>query len=153
MKQFIKENVFSILFLSFMGLMLILLGRIMIQEFSVHATQKHLVSTQDRVRCLEHFGWQVDITSEVEESAYIPEEFDNVWMRYNEIQRMSGFDLLPYRGKSALRYTYRVLNFPGDPQVEAFVNLYVLDGNMIAGDCMTVALDGFMLPVDIRSVP
>ncbi len=153
MKQFVKENIYSVLFFILMGLVLILWGRLVMAEFSHHAFEKHLDSKAARVMCLEHFGWQVDETSETEETVYIPQEFDNVWNRYNEIQKMCGFNLMPYRGMAVVRYTYRALNFPGAEGAEVFVNLLVADGTAIGGDCMTVALDGFMLPLDIRTVP
>lgn len=153
MKEFLKENGHSILLAVFAGLVLILWGRLAMAEFSHNAACTHLTTRQARVRCLAHFGWQVDETSETEDTVYIPEVLDSVWSRYNEIQKMSGFDLLAYRGKSAKHYSYRVLNFPGVEQAEVFVNLLVYEGTIIGGDCMTAELDGFMLPIDIRSVP
>ena len=152
MKQFIKENVFGILFVILLGLLFLLWGRLMFSEFFVHATQKNLETTADRVRCVEAFGWQVDSTSESTETVYIPQTFDAVWERYNALQKMSGFDLTPYQGKSAKRYTYRALNFPGAEDAEVFIHILVADNTFIGGDCMTVALDGFMLPIDIRNV-
>lgn len=152
MKQFIKENVFAVLFLILLGLTFLLWGRLIFSEFSVHATQKNLETTADRVRCVTSFGWQVDETSETEETVYIPQTFDAVWERYNALQNMSGFDLTPYQGTSAKRYTYRALNFPGVEDAEVFIHILVVDDTFIGGDCMTVALDGFMLPIDIRNL-
>ncbi len=121
-------------------------------EFSKSTATEQIVTTQDRVRALEYYGWQVDQTSETNETVYIPMVFDSVWERYNKIQKMSGFDLSQYRGQSAERYTYRALNFPGMEQEEVFLNILVIDEKIIGGDCMTVALDGFMLPLDIRKI-
>lgn len=152
MKQFFKENIHSILFLILAGLVLIFWGRLILGEFSQSAANKNLSSTEDRVRCLSYYGWQVDAASETQETVYIPQELDSVWQRYNELQKLCGFDLSAYRGRSAMRYTFRALNFPGMEDAEVFVNLLVCEGTLIGGDCMTVALDGFMLPLDIRSV-
>lgn len=153
MKQFVKENLYTILFYILISLVLLLWGRLIVAEFSHHAYEKHLHTTEARVRCLAYYGWQVDKTSETEETVYIPQAFDAVWNRYNELQHMSGFDLLPYRGESAIRYTYRALEFPGCANAEdIFIHLLVKNDTAIGGDCMSVSLSGFMLPLDIRSV-
>lgn len=152
MKQFLKENVFAVLFVILLGLVFLLWGRLLFSEFFVHATQRNLETTADRVRCVQAFGWQVDETSESTETVYIPQTFDAVWERYNSLQKMSGFDLAPYQGTSAKRYTYRALNFPGAEDAEVFVHILLSGDALIGGDCMTVALDGFMLPLDIRNL-
>ena len=150
MKSFLKENFTHILFLVLVGLVLILWGRLIAGEFITNAATRGLNTTQDRVRCAESYGWQVDPTSETQENVYIPQEFDDVYNRYNRLQRMCGFDLYKYRRKGVIRYTFRALNFPGAEDAEVFVNILVYDGKMIGGDCMTVALDGFMVPIDRR---
>ena len=150
MKSFLKENFTHILFLILVGLVLILWGRLIAGEFITNAATRGLNTTQDRVRCAESYGWQVDPTSETQENVYIPQEFDDVYNRYNRLQRMCGFDLYKYRGKGVIRYTFRALNFPWSEDAEVFVNILVYDGKMIGGDCMTVALDGFMVPIDRR---
>ena len=152
MKQFLKENLYHILLLLLVGMVLIFCGRLIRYEFSSRIATESLLDTADLVRCAEYFGWQVDRSSKTQETVYIPKEFDAVWTRYNELQRLCSFDLSLYRGKSATRHTFRVLNFPGMADTEAFINLLVIDGRLIGGDCFTVALDGVMLPLDIRSV-
>ena len=152
MKQFLKENLYSILLLILVGMVLIFCGRLIHYEFSTRFATEGLTKASDLVRCAEYFGWEVDRASETKETIYIPKEFDSVWMRYNELQNLCGFDLSFYRGKSAVRHTFRVLNFPGMAETEAFINLLVIDGRLIGGDCFTVALDGMMLPLDIRSL-
>ena len=152
MKRFLKDNLLHVLFLIFAGLMLILWGRLLLCEFSVTCATENLTTQEARVRCTAYYGWQVDATSETKETVYIPSEFDAVYTRYNKLQKMCGFDLLNYRGKGVVRYTYRALNFPNHADSEVFINLLVYEGKLIGGDCMTVALDGFMLPLDRRFV-
>lgn len=152
MKAFLKENLYSILLLILVGMVLIFCGRLISYEFSNRFATENLRDTSDLVRCAEYFGWEVDVTSETTETVYIPKEFDSVWSRYNELQNLCGFDLSFYRGRSAKRHTFRVFNFPGLADTEAFINLLIVDGRFIGGDCFTVALDGVMLPIDIRSV-
>lgn len=152
MKQFWKENLYSVLFLILLGFVLIVLGRLIVAECSGHANLENMESLPGRVRCLSSFGWVVDETSETSEQVYIPKEFDRVWSQYNELQKICGFDLTNYRGTGAVRYTYRALNFPGNRDAEVFVTVLVSGKRMIGGDCKTVAIDGFMLPIDIRAV-
>ncbi|MBR4889940.1 MAG: DUF4830 domain-containing protein [Clostridia bacterium] len=152
MKNFLKENITHILFLILVGVVLILWGKLALDAVSQNAAIYGLDSTEKRVKCIESYGWEVDETSETKEIVYIPKEFDDVYKRYNKIQKMSGFDLTKYRGKSVMRYTFKVLNFPYSEETEAFLNIFVYENKMIAGDCLTVALDGLMLPIDRRYI-
>lgn len=150
MKSFLKENLTHILFLILVGMVLLLWGRLMMDEFTANAATKGLFTTKDRVRCAESFGWQVDAADETWEKVYIPKEFDDVYKRYNRLQKLCGFDLYKYRGKGVIRYTFRALNFPYPENAEAFVNILVYEGTMIGGDCMMPKIDGFMVPIDRR---
>lgn len=152
MKAFLKENFIYILILIFACLIFILWGRVICAQFVQNTSCESLNSTEARVRCLENFGWNVDETSETSENVFIPREFDDVYKRYNKIQKLSGFNLENYKGKAVKRYTFRVLNFPDHEKEEVFVNILVYEEKLIGGDCMTVALDGFMLPLDRRFI-
>ena len=123
MKRFFKENFNQILVIILIGLVFIFWARILVGEFAASAATTGLFTTKDRLRCVEYYGWEVDPTSETEETIYIPQVFDAVYERYNRLQKMSGFDLTLYSGKGVKRYTYRVLNFPGASDAEAFINL------------------------------
>ncbi len=152
MKSFLKENLIHILILILAGLVFILWGRVIYAQFSKGAICENLNTTEARIKCIESYGWEADETSETSENVFIPKEFDDVYMRYNKIQKLSGFDIEKYRGKAVTRYTFRVLNFPDRSEAEVFVNILVYEGKLIGGDCMTVALDGFMLPLDRRFI-
>ena len=152
MKSFFKENLITVLLVILIGLVFLGLGRVMIANFTRDAKLCRLETTKQRVQAIEHFGWEVDETSETHENVYIPAEFDDVYTRYNAIQKLSGFDLKKYQGKGVIRYTYLVTNFPDEIKDEVFVNILVYNGCIIGGDCMTVALDGFMLPIDRRHI-
>ena len=152
MKSFIKENLIYILVLILAGLLFILWSRVTYSRALNETVCENLVTPDARAKCIESFGWEVDETSETSENVFIPEKLDDVYKRYNKIQKLSGFDLEKYRGKAVKRYTFRVLNFPDHPKEEVFVNILVYDGKLIGGDCMTVALDGFMLPLDRRFI-
>ncbi len=96
-----------------------------------------------RIRYLKQFGWEVkEEPSEIVEVA-IPTEFNDVYEKYNLIQKKQGFDLMPYRGKAVKRWTYDVINYPDNrPNVKA--NILVYDNKVIGGDICSLELDGFM---------
>lgn len=95
-----------------------------------------------RVTFLESYGWDVsDEPIEVCE-IILPESFDDVFKRYNELQKTQGLDLAKYKGRRAKRWTYMVLNYPSDDEVHA--NVIICDDKIIAGDICSVALGGFI---------
>ena len=72
----------------------------------------------------------------------IPEEFNAVYERYNNMLRQNGFDLTLYKGKKCKRYTYMIE--PGDVRA----NIIVYDGKIIGGDISGITLDGIMIPIE-----
>ncbi len=62
----------------------------------------------------------------------IPEEFDGFYESYNDMQKSSGFDLFPFRGKKCTLYTYRLQdkNFSG----EYLLDLMIYRDRIIGGD-------------------
>lgn len=100
---------------------------------------------QINIKFLESYGWEVDNEYTEKVSFEIPEVFDEVYNNYNELQKISGLNLAKYKGRKAVRYTYIVLNFPQDTKGEnVFANVLCVAGEPVAGDVMTVKLDGFM---------
>ena len=100
-------------------------------------------STETQRRAfLGQYGWELG--EEINRgSVRIPEEFDDVYVQYNEIQLKQGFDLRRYAGKEVERYQYPVTNYPGYPEYIR-ANLLVFQGKIIGGDISSVALNGFM---------
>lgn len=100
---------------------------------------------QTNIKFLESYGWEVDNEYTEKVTFEIPEVFDEVYNNYNELQKISGLNLAKYKGRKAVRYTYIVLNFPQDTKGEnVFANVLCVAGEPVAGDVMTVRLDGFM---------
>lgn len=100
------------------------------------------LTNEDRVAYLKSLGWDVE-TEPVESAAVtIPKEFGEVYKQYADIQSAQGFDLKSYAGKECTRYTYRVLNYPGEDAVVADIIVY--KGKVIAGDVQSAKLGGFM---------
>lgn len=149
MYDFIKENIIHILVLLFVSLMFIFGGQILMHKFSKTANFENLENLDDRVRCAQVLGWQIDKTSETQRSVYIPSEMTEEFDTYNQMQKMCGFDLTDYMGKGAICYTYRILNFPSENDVNAFLNIIIYKDKMIGGDCEVLEYDDLYLPVKL----
>ena len=82
----------------------------------------------------------------LEKQVKIPEEFNDVYSRYNEIQKSQGFDLEQYKGQEVTVYTYSITNYQGYENRDCiYANLLVCNNTLIGGDvCSTSASDGFM---------
>ena len=99
----------------------------------------------ERMSFISQYGWQVEEEPVEVKEVIIPDEFDDVYTAYNEIQRSQGFDLSQFAGKRAKRWTYTVKNYEGYENEECInINLLVIDGEVIGGDVCSVELDGFM---------
>ncbi len=103
----------------------------------------HGKTSDQRVKFLESFGWEVD-PEEVEiVEVMIPKEEDEVFSNYNDIQKQQGCDLAKYAGKRCKRYSYNILNYP-DGSEDIRANVVVYNGKIIGGDVCSLKLDGFM---------
>lgn len=103
-------------------------------------------STQEeRVNFLSQFGWEIDEEPVEVCEVIIPDEFDETYTSYNEIQKKQGFDLTAYAGKRVKRWTYCIKNYAGYENKDFIrVNILVYDGVVIGGDVCSLELDGFM---------
>lgn len=99
---------------------------------------------EKNIQFLNECGWQVDKNCIEAAEIIIPNPFDNVYENYNKMQKASGFDLEPYKGKKGIRYTYIVTNYPIKINEEVRANVICINGNPIGGDICTVSLNGFM---------
>ena len=104
---------------------------------------------------LAGFGWETPEQPEETVQVLIPEQFDEVMLSYNAIQKAQGADLSPYAGKTVTRYTFVVTNFyEGDnivknsddtvTECDIRANVLVYNGKIIGGDVCSLALGGFM---------
>ena len=78
---------------------------------------------------LAQFGLDSNGKPTAEKAVRIPEEFDETYSAYNELQRQAGFDLTPYRGQEAVQLTFSVRNRTETPRAV----LLVLRGCVIGG--------------------
>ena len=87
-------------------------------------------------------GYQVQPQAADVRRVSIPTEFDDIYNRYNDIQKDCGFDLSQYFGKGVTLYTFSVVNYSGQDGV--LLDLLVYKNQVIGGAVYTAAIDGFM---------
>ena len=105
------------------------------------------------IEFLGEYGWEVTGDCVEKEKVEIPEVFDEVYNNYNSLQKLAGLDILGYKGTTAIRYTYIVTNFPDlSDEKEIRANVLTVNGRPIAGDIMTVSLDGFMYSLNYLKI-
>ena len=104
-------------------------------------------TADERIAFLEQFGWEVEAEPLEIREVEIPEEFDQVYTRYNQLQQEQGMDLLPYEGRTCKQWIYRVTNYP-DPMEEVRAVLLVYEGQVVGGDISSTSLNGFMTGFD-----
>jgi len=99
-------------------------------------------SPEARRAFLAGFGWEVDEEQADEESVVIPARFDAVYDAYNAIQKTQGLDLERYRGKTVMRYTYPIKNYP-EYDGTVYATLLIYKDRVIGGDVCSASVDGF----------
>ena len=100
-------------------------------------------TSDDRLTFLSQFGWEVDPDPLDVREVTIPAQFDEVYTSYNEIQKTLGFDLERYKGCSAKKWEYTVLNYPdGVRNVKA--TLLIAGGRVIGGHISAEGNKNFM---------
>lgn len=101
-------------------------------------------TNEDRVKFLSDFGWTVNERPVESREVTIPEEFDAVFVEYNNLQKLQGLDLSKYKRKDVMRYTYEVQNYP-DYEGKVYANMLVYKNRIIGGDICSAAYDGFVV--------
>ena len=102
-----------------------------------------------RVQFLQNLAWQVN-TSPVESGQVrIPQEQNQIFTRYNELQKSAGSDLGQYAGKTVMRYVYKINNFPG-ATAPVYATLLIYKNQVIGGDITDTGpqgkIHGFTMP-------
>ena len=110
---------------------------------STRPSDKNISTNEDRVVFLSEYGWKVDEQPVEFEEVLIPEQFNDVFTGYNDLQKSQGYDLSKYKGKRAMRYSYNVTNYPNVKE-NVRANILVYKNAVIGGDVASVTLDGFM---------
>ena len=103
-------------------------------------------NSADRAAFLSQFGWKISADPVEVSEVIIPEDFDAGYAEYVAMNKAQGFDLEPYKGVRAKRWTYDVLNYPNFENMTGTVqaNLLVYEGRVIGGDVCSTESGGFM---------
>lgn len=103
-------------------------------------------TNEDRLAFISQFGISVEGEPEEIEEFRVPENFDRVIAGYNEIQKKQGLDISKYKNKKVTRYTYEIENYGGEDK-DAYVNLIIYKGTVIACDISSTDPEGFIEPL------
>ena len=86
-----------------------------------------------RVKFLTDLGWEVTASPAEASEVKIPRGGDEVFDRYNALQKSQGYDLTKYAGKKVMRYVYQITNFP-DAKEPVYATVLVYKDKIIGGD-------------------
>ena len=95
-------------------------------------------TNEDRIAYLTHLGWNVEQTPIETQDVLIPAQENEVFTRYNELQKQQGFDLTNYAGKTVQRYVYQIT----DETNNNCATLLVYKGKIIGGDVSSMDVGG-----------
>ena len=100
-----------------------------------------ILTNEDRVELINSLGYTVLPESVEDKQIIIPNEFNDVYSKYNELQQKGGFDLKNFSGLKANVYKYKV------DGKDLYVNIILCDGVLIGGDVSSSNLNGEMSPL------
>lgn len=100
-------------------------------------------SVKDHISFLSSFGYSVGDKPVQIQEIIIPEQFSAEYEKYNELQKLSGFDLSKYKNKRVKKYTYKVTDY-ADSDDEVVANVLVYNERVIGGDISSTTLGGFL---------
>ena len=109
-----------------------------------------LAGNDGRVQFLQNLEWQVHASPAESGQVRIPKEQNQIFTRYNDLQKSAGYDLSQYAGKTVMRYVYKVTNFPGATE-PVYATLLVYKDQVIGGDITDTAAKGTMQALIKRS--
>lgn len=106
-------------------------------------------TNDDRVKFLTDLGWEVTTSPTESMEIRIPKDSGDVFSRYNQLQLSQGFDLTKYAGKKAMRYVYRINNYP-NASAPVYATILVYKDKIIGGDITDTSsngkIHGFTMP-------
>ena len=108
-----------------------------------------LTGNDARVKFLKDFGWEIENSPVESSQVRIPEQVTEVFDRYNQLQKSQGYDLSKLAGKNAMRYVYKISNYPGatDP---VYATVLVYKQQIVGGDVTDTSakgvIRGFQMP-------
>ncbi len=107
------------------------------QFFSVKANDIDVSTNAKRVQYINTLGITLQSDNFAQKTVVIPQEFSDVYKKYNALQIEAGFNLLNYCGKEVSVYTY-------NKDDQTVVNLIVYKGRLVGGDVASLNINGEM---------
>ena len=107
-------------------------------QYSIQAGEN-----EQRIDFLKQFGWEVEQEPVSIEEIVIPQQFNQVYERYNELQKTQGMDLTKYTGKTVKKVVYQITNYQRQDTI-VYATLLIYHDKVIGGDISSAQLDGFM---------
>ena len=122
---------------------LIIFLLIMVRGLFFPGVEYDLNTTEGREAYLNSLGWEINRDSEAFRTVVVPDKLDGIMAQYNRMQQAQGYDLSMHLGESCSQYSYELTNYT-DSEGSVIVTLYIQDGELIAADIHTTAVNGFM---------
>ena len=116
---------------------------IMARGIFVPGVEYDLDTAEGREAYLNSLGWEINAESESFRTVVVPDKLDGIMAQYNRMQQAQGYDLSLHLGESCSQYSYELTNYT-DSEGSVIVTLYIQNGEIIAADIHTTAVNGFM---------
>ena len=113
---------------------------------------KDIKTNEDRINFLKQFDWEVNSETVETVEVLIPKEFDAVYKKYNEVQKVQNLNLEKYKNKTVKRYTYEVTNYPNYTNT-VYANILVYKDRVIGGDICSAEVNGFTHGFEMTNKP
>ena len=107
------------------------------------SSKMKIETNDDRLSFLTSYGWEVEAKPLEFVEVRVPDEFNETFEKYNDLQKGQGYDLAKFKGKRVIRYSYRVKNYPSGEE-DVVANLLIYKNKIIGGDICSAKLEGFM---------
>ncbi|MBQ8860504.1 MAG: DUF4830 domain-containing protein [Ruminococcus sp.] len=91
---------------------------------------------EDAQEFVEQFSYEVEELYSLQEM-YVPIEFNEIYAKYNEVQKTQGLDLEPYKGEKCKLYIYKLKDYEVD-NAQAYMSVLVLEDRVIGGHISTM---------------
>ncbi len=136
------------------ALVVILVVAISAGSKNAHTSAINADTNDARIRFLANYGWDVNAEPVQSQSVTVPTAAENeVFCRYNDLQKSQGYDLTQYAGQTIQRYVYEILNYPNASE-PVYATMFVQNGCVIGGDVTNTAsggkIHGFALPQELQ---
>ena len=121
-------------------------------ESNMKINYKNVKTNEDRINFLKQFNWEVNPEAVEMVEVLIPGEFDAVYKKYNEVQKVQKLNLEKYRNKAVKRYTYEITNYPNYTGT-VYANILIFKDRVIGGDICSAEINGFMHGFETANKP